>query len=55
MDDKQRADLRERQLQQCNAYWYRAAKEALAGETRSLRNRVEMYEAANVEVVLSDG
>lgn len=53
MDDKRRADIRERQLKQCNDFWYRAAKEALAGDSRALRNRVEMYEAPPVEVVLS--
>lgn len=54
MDDKRRADIRERQLKQCNLYWYRAAVEALSGDTRALRNRVAMYDAPPMQVVLSD-
>ena len=34
--------------------WLRAAKEALAGNMRSLRNRVEMREAPPAEIVLSE-
>ena len=53
MGDKHRADLRERQLKQCNDHWLRAAREALAGDMRALRNRVEMADAPSVDVVLS--
>lgn len=35
-------------------HWLRASKAALAGDTRELRNRVELAEADPVEVVLSD-
>jgi hypothetical protein len=35
-------------------FWVRAAKSALAGDMRELRNRVELHEAEPVEVVLSD-
>ena len=45
MDDKFRADLRERQLKSCNERWYMAAKRALAGDDRALRGRVDQYEA----------
>lgn len=55
MDDKRRADLRERQLAMCDRMWLQAARKALAGDTRDLRNRVEMAEATPVQVVLSDG
>ena len=34
-------------------HWLRAAKSALAGDTRELRNRVELAEADPAEVVLS--
>jgi hypothetical protein len=34
-------------------HWLRAAKAALSGDMRELRNRVELAEAAPVEVVLS--
>ena len=44
MDDKFRADLRERQLKSCNDRWYEAAKRALNGDDRALRGRVEQYE-----------
>lgn len=54
MDDKFRADLRERQLKSCNDHWYKAAKRALAGDDRGLRNRVAMYEAPPVPLVASD-
>ena len=55
MDDKFRADLRERQLKTCNDHWYRAAKRALNGDDRALRNRVDMYEAPPVPLVASGG
>ena len=45
MDDKFRADLRERQLKSCNQRWYEAAKRALAGDDRAIRGRVDQYEA----------
>ena len=35
-------------------FWIRAAKSALAGDMRELRNRVELHEAGPVELVLSD-
>lgn len=35
-------------------YWMRAAKSALAGDMRELRNRVELIEAGPLDVVLSD-
>lgn len=35
-------------------HWLRAAKAALAGDMRELRNRVELSEAEPVEVVLSE-
>ena len=54
MDDKFRADLRERQLKRCNDNWYKAAKRALAGDDRGLRNRVAMYEAPPVRLVVSE-
>lgn len=54
MDDKFRADLRERQLKRCNDSWYSAAKRALGGDDRALRNRVEMYEAPPVPLVTSE-
>lgn len=34
-------------------FWMRAAKAALAGDTRELRNRVDLIEAEPVSVVLS--
>ena len=54
LPDKFRADLRERQLKTCNDQWYRAAKRALAGDDRALRNRVEMYEAPPAPLVASE-
>lgn len=35
-------------------HWVRAAKAALAGDTRELRNRVELSEASPVDIVQSD-
>jgi hypothetical protein len=34
--------LRTRQLRQCNAAWLAAAEQAIAGDNRALRLRVEM-------------
>lgn len=45
--------LRNRQLATQRKFWLRDAKEALTGDLRALRNRVEMAEADPVEVVLS--
>lgn len=42
--------LRDRQLSFLRKMWVRDAKEALDGDLRSLRNRVEMYEAPPVEI-----
>lgn len=53
MDDKFRADLRERQLKTCNDHWYAAAKRALAGDDRALRSRVAMYESPPAPLVCS--
>lgn len=53
MDDKFRADLRERQLKSCNDAWYKAAKRALAGDDRAIRNKVIMYEAPPAPLVAS--
>ena len=46
--------LRDRQIARSEHFWMRAAKKALDGDMRELRNRVEMIEAEPVEVVLSD-
>ena len=54
MDDKFRADLRERQLKSCNDHWYKAAKRALNGDDRGLRIRVAMYEAPSAPLVCSE-
>lgn len=35
--------------------WLRAAKSALAGDMRDLRNRVEICEAEPIDLVLSEG
>jgi hypothetical protein len=45
--------LRDRQLLQSNTFWVRAAKEALAGDTRSLKLRVDMAEAPHAELIQS--
>lgn len=45
--------LRDRQALQSRAFWVRAAKEALAGDMRSLRLRVEVAEAPEVVIVQS--
>lgn len=45
--------IRDRQIETARKYWIIAAKEALAGDTRTLRNRVDMAEAPPVEIVLS--
>jgi len=36
-------------------HWLRAAKSALSGDMRDLRNRVELAEAPPIELVLSEG
>ena len=54
VDEKRRADLREHQLKQCDRFWYVAAKLALAGDDRALRNRVEMYEAPTATLAASE-
>jgi len=45
---------RDRSAETSRKFWIRAAKSALAGDTRELRNRVELAEAGPVEIVLSD-
>lgn len=55
MDDKFRADLRERQLKTCNDKWYAAAVRALAGDDRALRGRVAQYEAPPMPIRASEG
>jgi hypothetical protein len=54
MDDKFRADLRERQLKACNERWYSAAKRALAGDVRALQGRVDQYEAPPMPIRASE-
>ena len=54
MDDKFRADLRERQLKLCNEHLYSAAKRALAGDDRALRGRVDQYEAPPMPIRASE-
>jgi hypothetical protein len=54
MDDKRRADLREHQLNQCNRFWYVAAKLALSGDPRALAERVASYEAKRETLVASE-
>lgn len=46
--------LRDRQITTLRKFWLRDAEEALAGDLRALRNRVEMAKADPVEVVLSE-
>lgn len=45
--------LRDRQSESSRRYWVRAAEEALAGDPRALRNRVEMAKLGPVEIVQS--
>lgn len=45
--------VRDRQAMNSRKFWVRAAKAALAGDPRELRNRVELAEAPPVDVVLS--
>ncbi|RTL72367.1 MAG: hypothetical protein EKK41_05085 [Hyphomicrobiales bacterium] len=46
--------VRDRQAEASRKFWIRAAKSALAGDPRELRNRVDLAEAGPVEIVLSD-
>ena len=43
-----------RRMEMQSKYFLRDAKQALAGDPRALRNRVEMMEAEPLEIVLSD-
>lgn len=43
-----------RQASTNRSFWLRAARAALAGDMRELRNRVDLAEAPPVDVVLSD-
>lgn len=54
MTPERKIELLERTLNRREKFWLEAAREALDGDMRKLRNRVEMYEAAPVQVVLSD-
>jgi len=45
---------RDRMAQNSRKFWVRAAKAAIAGDFRDLRNRVEMAEAPPMEIVHSD-
>lgn len=47
-------ERRDRSSETSRKFWIRAAKAALAGDTRELRNRVELAESAPVEIVLSE-
>jgi hypothetical protein len=44
---------RDRMAATSQRFWIRAAKAAMAGDLRELRNRVDLAEAPPVEVVLS--
>lgn len=44
---------RDRLAETSRTFWVRAAKAAMAGDMRELRNRVDMAEAPPVDVVLS--
>jgi len=58
MDAVQLARLlrqRDRQMATATKFWVRAGKEALAGDVRSLRLRIDMTEAEPCDVVLSEG
>ena len=45
--------LRDRQIVQSQNYWLRAAEEALAGDPRALRLRVEMAKMPPVDIIQS--
>lgn len=44
---------RDRQMKHSTAFWVRAGKAALSGKPQELANRISLYEAPLVEVVLS--
>jgi hypothetical protein len=46
--------VRDRQAVASRKFWVRAAKAALAGDVRELRNRVDLAEAEPLDVVLSE-
>jgi len=54
MTPEQEIRMLRRRLDMSTKYWMRAAKAALAGDMRELRNRVDMIEAGPLEIVLSE-
>ncbi|REF70420.1 hypothetical protein [Paracoccus versutus] len=54
MTPEREVEILKRRLTMSTKYWMRAAKAALDGDMRELRNRVEMIEAGPLDIVLSD-
>lgn len=51
---ERRLEICQRRMEMATKYWMRAARKALDGDLSELRNRVEMYDAGPVKLVLSD-
>lgn len=55
MTPEREVEILKRRLDMSNKYWLRAARSALGGDMRELRNRVELHEAEPMALVLSGG
>lgn len=51
---ERRIKVQNRSALNTRSFWVRAAKAAMAGDFRELRNRVDLCEAPPVEIVLSE-
>jgi hypothetical protein len=53
MTPEKEIEMLKRRAEMSRTYWIRAAKKALDGDLRELRNRVEIFEADPAVLVLS--
>lgn len=53
MTPEREVEILKRRLAMSTKYWMRAAKAALDGDMRELRNRVDLIEAGPMDIVLS--
>lgn len=53
MTSEREIEILKRRLEMSTKYWIRAAKKAIAGDSRELANRVALAEAEPLELILS--